>query len=149
MSIVAKRWAEITADEFFDIVRLRTEVFFVERRIDEPDFDDADRDPATLHLWIADDRGCAAYLRVVELQSPDHGASRSFGRVAVRADRRGEGLARRLIAEVLERHGGETMIIHSQDYVTGLYADYGFEVAGELYHEAGLPHRLMVRAPTA
>lgn len=148
MAIISKRWGEITADEFFDIVRLRTEVFFVEQRIDEPDFDDADRAPTTDHLWLADDRGCAAYLRVVQLAAPELGARRSFGRVAVRSDRRGEGLARQLVAEVIDRYGAEPMMIHSQEYVTGLYADYGFEPVGELYDEAGLAHRMMVRPST-
>lgn len=145
MRIVSKHWPEITTDEFFEIVSLRTEVFFVEQRIDEPDFDAADRDPRTLHLWLADEAGCAAYLRVVELDEPQLGASRSFGRVAVRADQRGGGLARVLVGEVIARFGHEPMVIHAQEYVAGLYADYGFEVVGERYYEASLPHLAMVR----
>lgn len=143
--VVVKPWNTMTADEFFGIVRLRTEVFFVEQRIDEPDFDDADRAPTTLHYWIADERGAAAYLRVVELATPQEGARRSFGRVAVRADRRGEGLARALIDEVIAQFGAEPMVIHAQEYVVGLYVDYGFSVVGERYYEAGLPHLVMHR----
>ncbi len=48
---------------------LRSEVFFLEQKIDEEEFDAADRDPTTLHLWIADDEGMAAYLRIVH--NPD------------------------------------------------------------------------------
>lgn len=147
-AITSKTWPDVTADDFFDIVRLRTEVFYVEQRIDEPDFDELDRDPATVHLWISDDAGCAAYLRIVELPSPEMGASRSFGRVAVRADRRGEGLARLLVHRVIEDHGHEAMTIHAQEYVAQLYADYGFEVVGGRYFEAGLPHLMMVRKAT-
>lgn len=143
--IVVKQWHQIARDEFFGIARLRTEVFYVEQRIDEPDFDEFDRDEATWHFWIPDSFGCAAYLRVVELSPPELGAGRSFGRVAVRRECRGRGLARRLIGEVIDRFGKETMAIHSQDYVTALYEDYGFEAVGELYHEAGLPHRMMLR----
>lgn len=142
---MVKPWHQLTTDEFFDLVRIRTEVFFVEQRIDEPDFDEADRAPTTLHYWIADDLGAAAYLRVVELAEPELGATRSFGRVAVRADRRGEGLARVLIQAVVDRYQGEAMTIHSQEYVVALYASFGFESVGERYFEASLPHQMMHR----
>lgn len=145
---MVKPWHQLTTDEFFDLVRLRTEVFFVEQRIDEPDFDEADRAAATLHYWIADDLGAAAYLRVVELVEPELGATRSFGRVAVRSDRRGEGLARVLIQAVVDRFSGEAMTIHSQEYVVPLYASFGFVPVGERYFEASLPHQMMHRPAT-
>lgn len=135
----------MTPDEVFEMMCLRTEVFFVEQRIDEQDFDSADRDERTLHLWIPDLDGIAAYLRVVELAAPEGGALRTFGRVAVRANRRHEGLAKRLVAEVLARFGTEAMIIHAQTYVVALYESFGFTVSGEPFVEAGLPHRTMLR----
>ncbi len=135
----------MSRDDVFEMVLLRTEVFFVEQRINEQDFDAADRDERTLHLWIPDHRGCAAYLRVAELDEPERGARRTFGRVAVRADRRHEGLATQLIREVLDRFGGEALTIHAQEYVVRLYERFGFEVVGERFIEAGLDHRTMVR----
>lgn len=142
---IVKSWADLTTDELFDIVVLRTDVFYVEQRIDEQDFDGLDRDASTLHWWIADADGVAAYLRVVALPAPEHGASRSFGRMAVRAGRRHEGLARRLIAGVLEQYGDEPLVIHAQSYVLDLYTGFGFTVVGEPFDEAGLAHRTMVR----
>ena len=135
----------MTKDEFFDIASLRSEVFFVEQRIDERDLDDTDRASSTLHVWIPGDDGVAAYLRMVTLDEPQYGARRSFGRFAVRSSRRGEGLARQLVASVLERYGHEPLVIHAQSYVVGLYEDYGFAVVGEPFVEAGLHHRTMVR----
>lgn len=143
--VQCKTWAELTKDEFFEIARLRCEVFFVEQRVDEQDFDATDRHPETQHLFVMDDDGCAAYLRAYPLAVPEEGATASFGRVAVRADRRGEGLAKLLIAPVLERFGGQRMAIHSQEYVQSLYAPFGFAPVGETYTEAGIPHRMMVR----
>ncbi len=143
--IVVKRWSQMTPDEVFDMVVLRTEVYYVEQRIDEQDFDAADRDERTLHLWIPDGDGIAAYLRVVELDAQEHGALRTFGRVVVRVGRRREGLSRRLIAHVMEQFGDEAMVIHAQSYVVGLYEDFGFTVVGEPFVEAGLPHLTMVR----
>jgi len=144
-SIQVRSWEELTKDEFYEIVSLRSEVFFVEQRIDIPDLDSLDRHPGTIHWWIPDDAGCAAYLRTVELDEPDMGATRSFGRVAVRFNRRGEGLARRLIAAVLERFGGQPIVIHSQSRVAELYRRFGFEPVGREYPEAGIPHLRMRR----
>ena len=131
---------------------LRSEVFFLEQKIDEEEFDAADRDPTTLHLWISDDEGMAAYLRIVH--NPDQAASHdgiadSFGRMVVRKSARGRGLAQLLMARALEIAGDKPLYLHAQDYVTSLYAKFGFERRGELFHEAGIPHVLMVRHPDA
>ena len=131
---------------------LRSEVFFLEQKIDEEEFDAADRDPTTLHLWISDDEGMAAYLRIVH--NPDQAASHdgiadSFGRMVVRKSARGRGLAQVLMARALEIAGDKPLYLHAQDYVTSLYAKFGFERRGELFHEAGIPHVWMVRHPDA
>lgn len=145
--MIDKAWADLTADEFFEIAALRAEVFYVEQRIDEQEFDAADRAPSTRHLWIADgDDRVVAYLRIVEADEPEFGDARySFGRVIVRADRRGEGLAQRLIDVVIARVGGFPMVLHAQEYIVPLYAKYGFVIAGDVYVEAGLPHVMMYR----
>lgn len=144
--LTVKRWSEMSRDDVFDMVLLRTQVFFVEQRIDEQDFDDADRDERTLHMWLSDAQGVAAYLRVQELDESAEGSLRTFGRVAVRADSRGTGLARKLIREVLVRFGHEPLTIHSQEYVVRLYEEFAFKVVGERFMEAGIPHLTMVRA---
>ena len=143
--IQIRTWARLTADEFFEIARLRSEVFFLEQGVDVPDFDDMDRHPQTLHWWLPDDQGCAAYLRTVVLEEPELGATRSFGRVAVRRDRRREGLGTGLVTAVLDWCWNERLVIHSQTYVAPLYQRLGFERRGPEYREAGLPHVLMVR----
>ena len=131
---------------------LRSEVFFLEQKIDEEEFDSADRDPTTLHLWISDDEGMAAYLRIVH--NPDQAVSHdgiadSLGRMVVRKSARGRGLAQVLMARALEIAGDKPLYLHAQDYVTSLYAKFGFERRGELFHEAGIPHVVMVRHPDA
>jgi len=131
---------------------LRSEVFFLEQKIDEEEFDTADRDPTTLHLWISDDEGMAAYLRIVH--NPDQAVSHdgiadSLGRMVVRKSARGRGLAQVLMARALEIAGDKPLYLHAQDYVTSLYAKFGFERRGELFQEAGIPHVVMVRHPDA
>lgn len=143
---IVKNWGELTADEWFEIAKARAEVFYVEQRIDEQEFDDADRADTTTHFWIADDTEVIAYLRtVVDAEPHFRDARHSFGRVIVRQDHRGEHLAQQLIDEVIARQGGEAMYLHAQAYIVPLYLKYGFVVAGEEYVEAGLPHVMMYR----
>jgi len=146
-SVITKTWPQMTADDVFGWAKLRTDIFFLEQHIDEEELDDRDRDPTTEHLWIEDAAGTAAYLRVILDDKPSHlDARRLFGRVVTRADRRGEGLSQRLIAEVIARHGHKAMLLHAQEYIAPLYAKFGFTAFGDRYLEAGIPHISMYRA---
>ncbi|MCU1439355.1 MAG: family N-acetyltransferase [Rhodoglobus sp.] len=141
-----KPWGELTTAELYSLLKLRTDVFFVEQRIDEEELDNRDLEAGTMHYWIVDDSGAAAYLRVLFDAEPEHvDAHRVVGRVVVRADRRGEGLAQVLMARVLDDFGAEAMLLHAQEYIAPLYAKFGFEAFGEVYPEAGIPHISMYR----
>ncbi len=142
-----KRWAELTTDELYSLLKLRTDVFFLEQRIDETELDDRDREPTTVHYFMQDAAGTAAYLRTLVDAAPSHrDASHLVGRVVVRADRRGEGLAQELMQRALADLAGHAVILHSQAYIAPLYAKLGFEPFGEVYQEAGIPHLSMYRA---
>ncbi len=145
--VVAKSWNELTLQELYDFLKLRCDVFMLEQKADDEELDHRDEEPRTRHYWIADGAGCAAYVRVLWNASPEHrDAHRVIGRVATRADRRGEGLTRRIMERVLADLGDEAVMLHAQEYVVGLYARFGFEAFGEPYDEAGIPHRSMYRA---
>ena len=58
---------------------------------------------------------------------------------------RGRGLASRLLAEVIERHGHEPMMLHAQFHARQLYANAGFSPVGGIFDEAGIDHITMVR----
>ena len=149
-STLDRAWGELTTDELYAFLKLRTDVFFLEQKIDETELDDRDREPETRHYWVTDDRGTAAYLRTLLDADPSHqDARRLVSRVVVRADRRGEGLAQQLLAEVIARHGSEPMLLHAQEYIAPLYARNGFVAFGEVYQEAGLPHLSMYRPADA
>lgn len=144
--IQVARWAELDRDQVFLIVKLRAEVFYVEQRIDVPDLDELDRAPGTEHYFIHNGGDeVAAYLRFIQLPAAEHGATASFGRVAVAQHHRQRGLASALVAEVLRRHGIEPLVIHSQLYVAELYEKFGFQRVGGVFDEAGIPHITMTR----
>lgn len=139
-------WHELSKDDLYSIMRLRTDVFFLEQRAEEEELDFRDQEPGTRHYWIPDGAVPAAYLRVLLDEQPQHrDARRVIGRVAVRADRRGQGLAQVLMRRVLADFGAEAMVLHAQQYIVRLYAKFDFEVFGELYEEAGIPHLSMYR----
>jgi len=145
---VAKLWNDLTTEELYGFLRLRSDVFMWEQRADDEELDGRDLEPGTVHWWIADVRGVAAYLRVLWNAAPEHlDARRVIGRVAVRADRRGEGLARALMTPVVAGFDAarEGSVLHAQDHATGLYARFGYAVYGEPYQEAGIVHRSMYR----
>jgi ElaA protein len=150
--VIHKTWGQFTPDDVFEMAVLRSEVFFLEQRITEEEFDSADRHPDTQHLWIRDDQGMMAYLRIVydPDSAPRHeGIPHGLGRMVVRANARGQGLARALMMEALNRVGFQPLFLHAQDYVRGVYAKFGFHERGEIFMEAGIPHILMVRYPDA
>jgi ElaA protein len=150
--VVSKTWSEFTPDDVFEMAVLRSEVFFLEQKITEEEFDRFDRDPSTQHLWISDDRGMVGYLRIVHDENAaarHEGIPDSLGRMVVRADARGQGVAGRVMQAALDRAGSKPLYLHAQTYVTALYAGFGFEPHGDVFEEAGIPHILMIRYPDA
>ncbi len=143
-----KLWDDLTPDELYSFLKLRCDVFMWEQRADDEELDGRDQEPATRHVWITDDRGCAAYLRILRNEVAEHLDARLvIGRVAVRADRRGEGLARRLMERAVELAdaAAAASMLHAQQHVVGLYERFGYQAFGEPYDEAGIPHRSMYR----
>jgi ElaA protein len=151
-SVRRARWAQLTTDELYDIVRLRNRVFALEQRVTAEDFDGRDRAPDTEHWWSGNPDGpVVGYLRLVRPAvdephprgTPD--PTRVIGRVATHPDHRGQGVASGLVAAVLEAHGHEPVVLHAQEYVAGLYERHGFVRFGASYDEAGITHVGMYR----
>lgn len=73
-------------------------------------------------------------------------------RVAVRAARRGQGLGRALM-EAVEAHarsrGLREIRLHAQLPVVRFYEALGYRAEGDVFDEAGLPHRAMSSRPLA
>ncbi len=69
-----------------------------------------------------------------------------IGRMAVLPECRGRGIGREvldyLVAAARER-GARLAYLHAQVPVEGFYLKYGFRPVGEVFEEAGIPHRRM------
>ena len=140
------RFHELSVDDLYDSLALRSNVFSVEQACAYLDPDGVDRHSG--HLLGRDDAGVLqAYLRVV-----DPGVKYvepSIGRVITAAQARGTGLGRRLVAEGLARctvaWPGQAIRISAQAHLDGFYAGFGFVPAAEPHIEDGIPHLLMLR----
>ena len=55
MELTVKHFRELTAEELYDIYRLRAAVFVVEQNCVYQDVDDADK--TAYHLWLSDEDG--------------------------------------------------------------------------------------------
>ena len=63
MEQIVKHFSALSAQELFEIYRLRVSVFVVEQKCPYQEVDDADR--AAYHVWLQDADGIAAYARVL------------------------------------------------------------------------------------
>jgi ElaA protein len=149
MTWETKTWSQMSADDVFAVMKLRTDVFFLEQRITEEELDRDDRNPTTLHIWAsAEPNVAAAYVRVVRKDRPpaeDLGIGLSIGRLVVDPMFRGTGLAHELMNRALFFCQDEPVVLHAQAWVEGLYAQHGFVTVGEPFDEAGIVHLRMVR----
>lgn len=140
MKILDRRFAKLSTQQFHDMLRLRIDVFVVEQECAYGELDGRDVESDTRHVWIEDDLGVLAYLRVL-----DDGQARRIGRVCTRGEARNGGLARALLEHVLESTDGP-WVLDAQSYLVGWYRDRGFVDDGEAFiDEDDIPHMPMRR----
>lgn len=144
-----KQYSELTLDELYAVLALRSEVFVVEQRSLYQDVDGLDLE--CHHLLATSDaegtRFLAAYLRVLPPGLKFEEAS--LGRVVVSPRARGQGLGRELTAKGLAfieaKYPGHRIRISAQHYLLAFYEGFGFRAEGDVYDEDGIPHIEMVR----
>lgn len=139
-----RSFEEFDVKSLYAVLEVRQSVFNVEQKILYQDADGYDRD--AYHLTGEIDGSIVAYLRV--LQPGKKYKEASIGRVLTRADVRGRGIGRELMAEALRRimsiFPKAGVRISAQKYLTRFYGDLGFVEVGEEYEEHKVPHIEMV-----
>jgi ElaA protein len=133
------RFADLSPDRLYAVLRLRSEVFVVEQDCVFLDLDDRDSEPEAEHLWIDDERGLAACLRILR----EDGDRWSIGRIVARPDTRSRGVAAALVRAALDRLrelGCRSVEIGAQAQLSGWYEQLGFRRSGARYLEDGIMH---------
>jgi len=122
---------------------IRRRVFIEEQRVPEEIELDEDDAHAFHALATLDGRavGCGRYVA--------HGADEiKIGRMAVLKELRGSGIGRDILnfltAAARER-GFTRAVLHAQVTAEGFYLRNGYAPVGEIFEEAGIPHRKMTR----
>ncbi|MER3547185.1 MAG: GNAT family N-acetyltransferase [Rhodanobacteraceae bacterium] len=120
------------------LIVVRAEVFVREQNV-PPQMEVDDDDPRSLHvLTRAADGAAIGTGRLTQ--------DGKIGRMAVLADWRGKGIGDamlRLLLEQARARGMREVQLHAQTGALGFYAKHGFEIGGDEFEEAGIPHRLM------
>lgn len=121
---------EIEPLTFYEILRLRIDVFVVEQNCPYPELDGFDVNSDTRHIWIADEESPVSYLRVL---SESKEVNR-IGRVATSLHNRHKGLAKTLIEHVINTTSG-VLVLDAQTYLENWYQEMGFATNGEAFVE--------------
>ena len=140
MKFEFKHFSELTNEELYDILRLRSQIFVVEQDCVYNDLDGHDKD--AIHQFLKKDDEIVAYSRL--LKPGSRFADYSIGRVVVKETERGTGLGIQMMKEaksyIKGTWGAEKIKISAQKYLQNFYESLGFVVITEEYLEDGIPH---------
>nr|WP_292799406.1 GNAT family N-acetyltransferase [Methanobrevibacter sp.] len=135
-----KKFDELTNDELYDILKLRSEVFVVEQDCVYNDLDDKDK--VAYHLFLKDSDEIVAVSRIL----PENVRFEEFsiGRVIVKKSHRGRGLSRIMmnmaIDFIINDLNQNKIRLSGQAYLSDYYISLGFKKVSDVYLEDGIDH---------
>jgi predicted GNAT family N-acyltransferase len=121
---------------------IRRRVFLLEQKV-PPDQEFDEFDKTALHVLAVVDGEAVATGRLVLQEEYAR-----IGRMAVLAEHRAHGVGRAVLEELLRaanERGVARIVLHAQVQAIGFYEGFGFQASGEVFDEAGIPHRIMER----
>ncbi len=144
---VTKSFSELTVDELYDVLKLRSEVFVVEQNCIFLDLDNNDQKAFHTIGFMGDE--VVATTRLFDKGIMYEGYQ-SIGRVVGSPRHRGLGIGKALmqysIQECERLFGKGPIKIGAQLYLKKFYGEQGFEQSGEVYLEDDIDHIPMIRA---
>lgn len=145
MQIKVKTFQELSLEELYELLALRSEVFVVEQNCVYQDIDG--KDQQALHILGYKKDSLVAYTRCFDKGMYFDQAS--IGRVLVKENQRKYGYGHVIfeasIKEVEKRFKAESIKISAQKYLTKFYESHQFKQVGEGYLEDGIPHVAMIK----
>ncbi|TDD99681.1 GNAT family N-acetyltransferase [Flavobacterium cellulosilyticum] len=135
-----KPFEELSVNELYDILRLRSAIFVVEQNCVYQDIDGKDK--VALHLFGEYDGKIVAYSRLFRPGISFDNSS--IGRVVVATNYRdkklGHELMRKAISGIKDHFGEIQITIGAQLYLKKFYESHGFVQSSEMYLEDDIPH---------
>ena len=133
-----KSFHELTTDELYELLRVRSEVFVVEQNCVYQDLDGDDQQ--AIHLWLTVDNKTVAMARVCPAGT--HMQNISIGRV-ITTDR-GKGYGKQIMLHAIdaakEHFNAKLIDIEAQEYAKGFYEAVGFKQSSDTFMLDGIPH---------
>jgi predicted GNAT family N-acyltransferase len=130
-------------DSMVAINQIRTKVFQVEQGVSaELEFDGWDTSATHFLAFVNGKAVGTARIRAINEDTA------KIERLAVLPDYRKQGIGKQLMRSALStiaQQDKSLAIVHAQAYIAQLYQQLGFEIVGEQFNEAGIPHVKMIK----
>ncbi|RKE98783.1 GNAT family N-acetyltransferase [Ichthyenterobacterium magnum] len=143
--ITTKYFSELTTQELYDLLQLRSEVFVVEQDCVYQDIDG--KDHKALHILGYKNNNLVAYTRV--FKPGDYFKKSSIGRVVVAESERkykyGYDIMKASVKAIKDYYNETDIKISAQTYLKRFYNNLDFFETGEEYLEDGIPHVAMIK----
>jgi ElaA protein len=135
-----KRFKELSLQELYSLLKLRSFVFVVEQNCVYQDVDG--KDEKAIHILGVFKNNIVAYARIFD--QGDYFEETSIGRVVVDSEFRGQNLGHELMKEAIsavKKHFNSNEItISAQLYLKDFYQSHGFIQTSDVYLEDNIPH---------
>ncbi len=145
LDIYIKSFNELSLEELYYLLQLRSEVFVVEQDCVYQDVDG--KDQKALHIIGKKDNVIIAYTRI--FKQGDYFKEASIGRVVVSEKARhlkyGHQLMVASIKVIENSFHTKEIKLSAQKYLEKFYNNLGFKTIGKPYLEDGIPHIAMVK----
>ncbi len=145
LNVKTKSFKELTTQELYKLLQLRSEVFVVEQDCVYQDIDG--KDQKALHVLGFENETLVAYTRI--FKSGEYFENASIGRVVVAETKRdkqyGKLIMEASIKAIKDNFSTNKITISAQVYLKNFYSDLGFKADGEEYLEDNIPHIKMIK----
>ena len=133
-----KSFQQLTVEELYELLRVRSEVFVVEQNCVYQDMDGDDQQ--SIHLWLTVADKVLALARVCPAGT--HMKEISIGRVIT--TERGKGYGKQIMLHAIDAaidyFDAKILEIEAQEYARGFYESVGFRQSSESFMLDGIPH---------
>ena len=133
-----KTFQDLSTDELYELLRVRSEVFVVEQNCVYQDLDGDDQQ--SIHLWLTIADKVVALARICPAGT--HMQNISIGRVITTV--RGKGYGKQIMLDAIdaavEHFSATTIDIEAQKYAKGFYEGVGFKQSSASFMLDGIPH---------
>jgi len=141
-----KEFNQLTIEELYEILRLRSEIFVVEQNCIYQDVDN--KDQKALHILGLKKGKIIAYARI--FKPKDYFKYASIGRIVIhpkeRNNKYGYSLVESAILAINIHFKQDTIAISAQEHLEKFYNNLKFEREGNSYLEDGISHIYMIKA---